>query len=150
MDEELLNRNKNINRGYRKLEVWREAIELYVFVTKKVRTLESVPFKVRAQVEDSIFSVHSNIAEGYSRRSLKEYINYINISLSSLAENYSQIFALLNSDDIDREWFDEYDKKHYSLENKLIQMNKTMILKLDKNEWKNDYIIRELVEKYGI
>jgi four helix bundle protein len=149
MDEELLNRNKNINRGYRKLEVWREAIELYVFVTKKVKTLESVPFKVRAQVEDSIFSVHSNIAEGYSRRSLKEYINYINISLSSLAENYSQIFALLNSDDIDREWFDEYDKKHYSLENKLIQMNKTMILKLDKNEWKNDYIIRELVEKYG-
>jgi four helix bundle protein len=150
MDEELINRNKNINRGFRKLEVWKEAIELYVFVTKKVRTLESVPFKVRAQVEDSIFSVHSNIAEGYSRRSLKEYIQYINISLSSLAENYSQIFALLNTNDIEREWFDEYDKKHYSLENKLIQMNKTMISKLDKNEWKNDYVIRELVEKYGI
>jgi four helix bundle protein len=150
MDEELLNRNKNINRGYRKLDVWKEAIELYVFVTKKVRTLESVPFKVRAQVEDSIFSVHSNIAEGYSRRSLKEYIQYINISLSSLAENYSQIFALLNTNDIEREWFDEYDKTHYSLENKLIQMNKTMITKLDKNEWKNDYVIRELVEKYGI
>ena len=28
MDEELLNRNKNINRGYRKLEVWKEAVEL--------------------------------------------------------------------------------------------------------------------------
>ena len=150
MDEELLNRNKNINRGYRKLEVWKEAIELYVFVTKKVRTLNSVPFKVRAQVEDSIFSVHSNIAEGYSRRSLKEYIQFINISLSSLAENYSQTFALVSSGDIDKEWFDEYDKKHYSLENKLIQMNKTMISKLDKNEWKNDYVIRELVEKYGI
>jgi four helix bundle protein len=150
MDEELLNRNKNINRGYRKLEVWKEAIELYVFVTKKVRTLDSVPFKVRAQVEDSIFSVHSNIAEGYSRRSLKEYIQFINISLSSLAENYSQTFALVSSGDIDKEWFDEYDKKHYSLENKLIQMNKTMISKLDKNEWKNDYVIRELVEKYGI
>jgi len=150
MDEELLNRNKNINRGYRKLEVWKEAIELYVFVTKKVRTLESVPFRVRAQVEDSIFSVHSNIAEGYSRRSLKEYIQFINISLSSLAENYSQIFALVSSGDIEKEWFDDYDKKHYSLENKLIQMNKTMISKLDLNDWKNDYVIRELVEKYGI
>ena len=150
MDEELINRNKNINRGFRKLGVWKEAIELYVFVTKKVRTLESVPFKVRAQVEDSIFSVHSNIAEGYSRRSLKEYIQYINISLSSLAENYSQIFALLNTNDIEREWFDEYDKKHYSLENKLIQMNKTMLLKIDKNQCHNDYIIREFVEKYGI
>jgi len=150
MDEELLNRIKNINRGFRKLEVWREAIELYVFVAKKIRTLVSVPFKVRAQVEDSIFSVHSNIAEGYSRRSLKEYIQFINISLSSLAENYSQVFALLSTNDIEREWFDEYDKRHYSLENKLIQMNKTMISKIDKNEWKNDYEIRELVEKYGI
>ena len=150
MDEELLNINKNINRGYRKLEVWKEAIELYVFVTKKVRILESVPFKVRAQVEDSIFSVHSDIAEGYSRRSLKEYIQFINISLSSLAENYSQIFALVSSGDIEKEWFDDYDKKHYSLENKLIQMNKTMISKLDLNDWKNDYVIRELVEKYGI
>jgi len=150
MDEELLNRNKNINRGFRKLEVWKEAIELYVFVTKKIRILDSIPFKVRAQVEDSIFSVHSNIAEGYSRRSLKEYIQFINISLSSLAENYSQIFALVSSDDIEKDWFDVYDKKHYSLENKLIQMNKTMINKLDTGEWKNDYVIRELVEKYGI
>lgn len=150
MDEELLNRNKNINRGYRKLEVWKEAIELYVFVVKKIRTLNTVPYKVKAQIEDSIFSVHSNIAEGYSRRSLKEYIQFVNISLSSLAENYSQIFALVSSVDVEREWFDEYDKKHYSLENKLTQLNKTMILKLDKNEWKNDYIIRDLVEKYGL
>jgi len=70
--------------------------------------------------------------------------------LSSLAENYSQIFALVSSGDIEKEWFDDYDKKHYSLENKLIQMNKTMISKLDLNDWKNDYVIRELVEKYGI
>jgi hypothetical protein len=37
MNEELTNRNKNINRGFRKLEVWKEAIELYVFVAKKIR-----------------------------------------------------------------------------------------------------------------
>ena len=37
MDEELLNRNRNINRGFRKLEVWKEAIELYVFVKNKIR-----------------------------------------------------------------------------------------------------------------
>jgi len=120
MDAELLNRNKNINRGFRKLEVWNEAINLYVFVKDKVRDLKEVPFKVRAQVEDSAYSCHSNIAEGYSRRSLKEYIQFINISLSSLAENYSQIFALHSGGDIDRIWFDEYDKKHYSLENKLV------------------------------
>ncbi len=148
MNEELINRNRNINRGYRKLEVWKEAIELYVFVRNKIRTLNSVPFKIKAQIEDSILSCPSNIAEGYSRRSLKEYIQYVNIALASLAENYTQIFALLSSGDIDREWFDEYDKKHYSLENKLVKMNKTMLTKIDQNEWKSDYILRELMEKY--
>ena len=148
MDEKILNRNRNINRGFRKLIVWKEAIELYVFVKDKIRKLNSVPFKINAQVEDSIYSCHSNIAEGYSRRSLKEHIQFINISLSSLAENYSQIFALYSGNDIGPQWFDEYDIKHYSLENKLIQMNKTMISKADRNEWKNDYNLHEMVERY--
>jgi four helix bundle protein len=148
MDEEIINRYKNINRGFRKLNAWKEAIDLYVFVKDKIRNLSEVPFKVRAQVEDSAYSCHSNIVEGYSRRSLKEYIQFVNISLSSLAENYSQVFALHTGGDIEREWFDEYDKMHYSLENKLIQMNKVMIAKVDKNIWKNDYILREVMEKY--
>jgi four helix bundle protein len=149
LDNEILNRNRNINRGYRKLEVWQEAIELYVVVRKKIKIDNSIPFKVKAQVEDSILSVSSNIAEGYSRRSIKENINFVNIALASLSENYTQIFALYSAGDLNREWFDEYDKYHYSLENKLIQFNKTMISKIDQNEWKNDYVIREKIEKYG-
>ena len=113
--KELLLQNKNINRGYRELEVWKEAVELFRFVKDKLATLEGVSYKVKAQVEDSIFSVHSNIAEGYCRRSIKENIQYLAISLSSLGENYSQIFTLTNSGDIDIDWFKEYDRKHYSL-----------------------------------
>ncbi|HMN48347.1 MAG TPA: four helix bundle protein [Ignavibacteriaceae bacterium] len=149
LDQEILNRNRNINRGYRKLEVWQEGIELYVLVRKKLKSIDSIPFKVKAQIEDSILSCPSNIAEGYSRRSIKENINFVNIALASLSENYTQLFALHSSEDIDRIWFDEYDKKHYSLENKLIQFNKSMISKISPDEWKNDYILREIVEKYG-
>lgn len=149
MNSEIINRNKNINRGYRKLEVWQEAIELFVLVKNKVKTVKEISFKIKAQVEDSILSVSSNIAEGYSRRSLKENIHFVNIALASLSENYTQIYALLSAGDIELEWFDQYDKKHYSLENKLIQFNKSMISKVDKNEWNNDYILREVVEKYG-
>ncbi len=149
LDQEIINRNRNINRGYRKLEVWQEGIELYVLVRKKLKSMDSIPFKVKAQIEDSILSCPSNIAEGYSRRSIKENINFVNIALASLSENYTQLFALHSSEDIDRIWFDEYDKKHYSLENKLIQFNKSMISKISPDEWKNDYILREIVEKYG-
>ena len=139
IDKDLLNRNRNINRGYRKLTVWQEAIELFVFVKKKLNTIKTISFKVKAQIEDSIFSVHSNIAEGHCRRYLKENIQFNTIALSSLGENYSQIFALLNSNDIDNEWFDEYDQRHYSLENKLINLNKSFIKKLDNGEWNKDY-----------
>jgi len=97
----LLQLNKNINREYKELEVWKEAVELYRFVEDKLRTLDSVSFKVKAQVEDSIFSVQSNIAEGYCRRSIKENIQYLAISMASSGENYSQIFTLTNSGDIE-------------------------------------------------
>ena len=149
MNEDILNRNKNINRGFRKLEVWQEAIAFYVFVKEKVRSLDQVPFKIRAQVEDSAYSCHSNIAEGYCRRSLKESIQFNNIALSSLGENYSQVFASYKSNDIDKIWFDEYDKKHYSLENKLINYNKSQVQQLKNNaDWRDDYILREIIERY--
>lgn len=143
------NRNKNINRGYRKLDVWNEAIELFQLVRLKMKLIDSLSFKIKAQIEDSALSVSSNIAEGYARRSLKENIQYISIALASLAENYSQIYALFQTHDIEKLWFEEFDTKHYSLENKLINLNKTYIQKLKNNdEWKNDYILRELIESY--
>ena len=115
--------NKNINRGYRKLEIWQEAIKLFKMVKNKINGLNSISFKVKAQVEDSIFSVHSNIAEGYCRRHVKGNIQFNNIALASLGENYSQIYSLFYSELIDEKWFTEYDTMHYSLENKLINFN---------------------------
>ena len=97
MNEKILNRNKNINRGYRKLEVWIEAVELFTFVKKKLKDLNESSYKLKAQIEDSAFSVSSNIAEGYCRRHLKENIQFNTIALSSLGENYTQIFNLLNT-----------------------------------------------------
>lgn len=128
--------------------MWQEGIELYVLVRTKLKLMNSIPYKIKAQIEDSILSCPSNIAEGYSRRSIKENINFVNIALTSLSENYTQLFALLSAGDLDNLWFEEYDKKHYSLENKLIQFNKSMIAKIGQDKWKNDYILRELIEKY--
>ena len=151
LDRAIMNRNRNINRGYRKLEVWKEAISLSVFVKEKVRFLSQLPFKVRAQIEDSAFSVASNIAEGYARRSIKENIQFNTIALASLAENYTQIFTLFSGNDIEKEWFDQYDTRHYSVENKLLSLNMSQIEKLNnQEEWKSDYKISELVEPYII
>ncbi|MCP5064450.1 MAG: four helix bundle protein [Ignavibacteriae bacterium] len=146
-----LERNKNINRGFRKLEVWKEAIELFKYVKVKLDSFNLIFFKVKAQIEDSILSVSSNIAEGYCRRHIKENIQFNNIALASLGENCSQIYALFNSEVITEKWFNEYDAKYYSLENKLINYNRSQINMIkNKNEWKNDYVVKEMIEKYEV
>jgi four helix bundle protein len=151
IDAQILNRNKNINRGFRKLDVWQEAIRLFVFEKEMLDHLKTVSYNTIAQIENSAFSVHSNIAEGYGRRYLKESIQFNNIALASLAENYSQNYALLSSNDISNEWFEVFDLKHYSLENKLISYNRSQIMRLkDKKEWENDYLIKEMFIDYEI
>ncbi len=44
--DEILNRNKNLNRGFRKLNVWKEAIELYVFVKEILKNIKGISFKI--------------------------------------------------------------------------------------------------------
>ena len=151
MNDDNYTGNDNINRGYRDLEIWQDSIEFYVFVKYKIRELVNVPGKIKSNVENSVFYCSSNIAEGYSRRILKENIQYNTFALASLAENYSQVFALFRGKDIDKKWFDEYDHKHYVLENKIITYNKSLLKQLrNKNDWNNDYLIKELIEHYGI
>ncbi|MCK4829788.1 four helix bundle protein [bacterium] len=142
MGDEVLERNKNLNRGFRKLLVWREAIDIYVFEKKVFGQIKGISFKIRDQILDSAFSISSNISEGYCRRSIKEYIQFINIALGSTGENYSQFYALLRSNEISKDTFDEYDKRHYSLENKLINLAKSLSKKLKGgDDWNSDYKI---------
>ena len=140
MDDKLLNRNRNINRGFRKLEIWQLAIEIYILVHEILKKHPDIPFKVKAQIEDSALSMSGNIGEGYSRRSVKENLRYYEISLSSAAENYTQMFALQSTSQISKDDFIIYDDKIYEFENKMIKMNKSLILKMNSGaEWKSDY-----------
>jgi len=60
MEDEILERNKNLNHGFRKMRVWREAIALYVFVKEALGGIKGLFFKIRDQILDSTFSIHSN------------------------------------------------------------------------------------------
>jgi hypothetical protein len=65
---------KNINRGFKKLRVWQDAVSLYVLACK---IFADFPFELKKVAGNSIDAAHSisrNISEGYCRRSLKEYL----------------------------------------------------------------------------
>jgi len=138
--DEILERNKNLNRGFRKLNVWREAVELYVFEKGILDQIRGISFKIKDQILASGFSISSNLAEGYCRKSIKEYIQFVNVALGSAGENYSQMFALLKSEEISQSTFDEFDKRHYGVENKLINLAKSLSKKMKTGQdWNSDY-----------
>jgi four helix bundle protein len=89
---------KNKNRGYQKLRVWNDAIEYYAKTCQCFRKFSYDLRRVAGQAIASADSVHRNIAEGYCRRSINEYLNFLNIALGSLGESVSGLHAYRESD----------------------------------------------------
>jgi four helix bundle protein len=134
----MINENlKNKNRGYRKLEVWKKAIELYVSKSTKLYQIEEIPYKVINQLMGSAFSIHSNIAEGYFRRTLNEYLYHLNVAFGSLGELGSGLFACRKAGQIDEKTYNLFDKNHYDLENKLLKLIESLQKKQLSGDWED-------------
>lgn len=68
-------------------------------------------FDLRSQIRRSATSIMSNIAEGQGRRSDRDFANFLNISLGSVAETKSHIYLALDLGYIDQTFFDTtYEK----------------------------------------
>ncbi len=139
-------KRKNINRGYMKLEVWQKSIELLKLIHSLVDPKKS-NFKMTAQIMDSAQSVSSNIAEGYCRRHLNEYIQYCYIALGSLGETLTRSIGFKEINAITDNNFEAIDTLHYEVENKLLGLIKSLEEKRDKKEW--DDRIREPESGYS-
>jgi len=142
MEDEILERNKNINRGFRKLRVWKNAIELYVFVSKLMKSKKNISFKVKDQIEAAAISISSNISEGYCRRSINEYLQHLNIANGSSGELYTQMFALYKADQITKDEFDQFDERHYRAENQLLKLQAEVQNKRNKGDWEDSFVTK--------
>jgi four helix bundle protein len=75
------------------LFIWQKAVEFakeIYFITEK-KGLKN-DFGLKNQMRDSAVSISSNIAEGFERRSRKEYLNFLNIAKGSAGEVRSQLY----------------------------------------------------------
>ncbi len=141
---------KNINRGYRKLRVWLDAIEYYVQTCK---IFEKFPFelkRVSSQAIASSDSIHRNIAEGYCRRSIKEYLNFLNIVKGSIGESVSGLHAYHAAGQLTTEEFNEIDELAYKLENGLLNLIESLEKKSYEGDWNDSLMIRESNSYYSV
>ena len=134
---------KNKNRGYQKLRVWQDAVEFYALTC---RVFKSFPYELRRVVSQAIASsdsVHRNIAEGYCRRSIREYRNFLNIALGSLGESVSGLHAYREAKQLQEEDFAALDELAYRLENGLLKLVERLEQKEMSGDWIDHLVVKE-------
>jgi four helix bundle protein len=134
---------KNRNRGYQQLRVWEDAITLYVDTCRLFKPQAFEMKRVTGQAIASADSVHRNIAEGYCRRSIREYIQHLYIALSSLGESVSGYHAYLKADQLSKDDFEILDRQAFKLENGLLRLIESLERKRDSGTWTETLIINE-------
>jgi four helix bundle protein len=134
---------KNKNRGYQKLRVWNDAIDYYANTCDVFSVFPFELKRVAAQAIASSDSVHRNIAEGYCRRSIREYLNFLNIALGSLGESISGLHAYRKAKQISEEDFQKLDRLAYKLENGLLRLVESLEQKRERGEWTDHLMVKE-------
>jgi four helix bundle protein len=130
---------KNVNRGFKRLNVWKDSVLLYILACK---IFVKFPFELKKISSNSIDAAHSisrNISEGYCRRSLKEYLNYLNIALGSCGEFHSCYVSCRQADQISKEEYEELDELHYKVENQLLKLIESLQRKQKGGQWQDTF-----------
>jgi four helix bundle protein len=89
------------------IEAWQEARKLVKMVYEVIRKSHEFKrdFRLVNQVQDAAVSAMSNIAEGFSRKGNKVFIQFLFISKSSAAEVQSQFYVAIDQGYINQEDF---------------------------------------------
>src|SRR5215208_2281073 len=118
-----------------KLIVGQKAIELFELVWKMSFIEDKVDFRLRSQLADAAQSVSANISEGYGRRSVGEYIQFLYYALGSLAETMTPAIGLERTNQISAARFDDFALLHYEVENWLLHLIEKLEHKRDDEDW---------------
>ena len=126
---------RNKNRGYMQLVVWQKAVELFELIWKIAFVDAKIDLRLRSQLTDAAQSVSANIAEGYGRRSVGEYIQFLYYALGSLAETMTRAIGLKRTNQISAARFHDFDLLHYEVENRLLRLIEKLEYKRDDEDW---------------
>src|SRR4030095_3406487 len=126
---------RNKNRGYMKLIVWQKAMQLFERVFRRVFVESKIDFKLRSQIADAAQSISANISEGYGRRSVGEYIQFLYHALGSLAETMTRAIGLARTNQISAARFHDFGLLHYEVENRLLRLIEELEHKRDDEDW---------------
>ena len=134
MNQELRNfvNNKTEKlRSFTDLNAWREGHKLVIEVYKITKNFPNDEiFGLVSQLRRAAVSITSNIAEGFSRNSYKEKLNFYSMALGSLTEVQNQLLIAKDIKYISDDQFKELADQTVTVSkliNGLIKSTKTII-----------------------
>lgn len=119
--------------GFKKFEdiqAWqkaRQATRMVYEITSEGQFAKD--FGLRDQIRRASVSIMANIAEGYGRRSDKEFSNFLNIAHGSIAETQSHLYIALDLNYLKQESFG----KIYTLLDEVSRMTMSLTQHLRKS-----------------
>ncbi|MFA6561527.1 MAG: four helix bundle protein [Verrucomicrobiia bacterium] len=125
------------------LVVWQDAIEFYRLCCDVFRKFPYEMKRVASQGIASSDSVHRNIAEGYCRRSIREYLQFLYIALGSLGESVSGVHAYHRAGQISDDNFERLDVLAYKLENGMLKLIESLEMKKTTGDWIDNLMVKE-------
>ena len=134
---------RNKNRGCMQLVVWQDAIEFYRLRCEVLREFPYELKRVASQGIASSDSVHRNIAEGYCRRSIREYLQHLYIALGSLGESVSGLQAYHRAKQISDDELERLDALAYKLENGMLKLVESLERKQMTGDWIDNLVVTE-------
>lgn len=112
--------------NYKELVVWQKSIKLVKLSYDLVKKLpHSEEYGLSSQIRRSSVAISSNIAEGFGRHNIKEYLQFLYISLASAFELETQFI-------ISNEIYKLNIQNETSLLQEIIKMLYSLISKLKK------------------
>jgi len=104
------------------------------------KIFSNFPFELKKVAGNGIDAAHSisrNISEGYCRRTLKEYLNYLNFALGSCGEFHSCYDSFRQAGQMTQEEYEQMDQLHYKVENELLKLMESLQKKQKFGDWKD-------------
>ncbi|WP_194850631.1 four helix bundle protein [Nonlabens antarcticus] len=109
-----------MRHNFKKLEVWSAGIDLSIDTCALTKSFpKEERFGFISQMQRASVSIPSNIAEGTSRKSDKHFITYLENALGSGYEWESQLVIAFRVGYIEKNRFEELEKKIQNLQGKI-------------------------------
>lgn len=102
---------KNIMRPHQNLDAWKKSVDFVVMIYKMTENFpKEEKFGLTSQIRRAAVSVPANIAEGATRKSDKEFLQFLSISQGSASEVETEILIAYRLGFLSESSFDTLNK----------------------------------------